>query len=78
MWQVLLSILGTLARTGSTFGHGAGPIHYSQFGCNGWQARLADCPSGVRTSYCSHSTDAGVRCHTQVGMCIGSYMCEPP
>ena len=68
--RLLPSYLATLARTGSPFGHGAGPIHYSQFACNGLEARLADCSSGVRTSYCTHSTDAGVRCHTQIGVCI--------
>ena len=46
------------------YGYGVGSILLNNLACQGNEARLIDCRSGTVTS-CSHSEDAGVRCHSQ-------------
>lgn len=55
-----------MATVGANFGQGTGSIALSDVRCSGTEARLKDCPSGIATS-CSHTEDAGVRCHAQTG-----------
>ena len=51
----------------STFGQGIGPIHLSNLGCSGTEARLVDCAT-VAGRTCSHSEDAGARCLVKTGI----------
>uniref|UniRef100_A0A1X7U110 Deleted in malignant brain tumors 1 protein n=1 Tax=Amphimedon queenslandica TaxID=400682 RepID=A0A1X7U110_AMPQE len=48
------------ARTSSSFGKGAGPVHFSSFYCSGNENNLLDCSH--YTSPCSYSYHAGVIC----------------
>ncbi len=51
----------------ASFGQGTIPIAISSVGCAGNEATLLDCP--YHASSCSHSQDAGVRCHVRTGKC---------
>ena len=62
--HTLVIIIGTIATTNAFFGQGTGPIALVNVLCAGTEARLADCSTGS-TTFCSHSEDAGVRCHVQ-------------
>ena len=53
-----------ISNAALVYGYGVGSILLNNLACQGNEARLIDCPSGTVTS-CSHSEDAGVRCHSQ-------------
>ncbi len=48
----------------TAFGQGSVPIAMANVACVGNEATLLDCPHSQRS--CSHSLDAGVRCHVQI------------
>ncbi|XP_071954285.1 scavenger receptor cysteine-rich domain superfamily protein-like [Antedon mediterranea] len=54
------------AVTGSKFGEGVGPIHFTSVQCTGTEPRLHLCGHSVLTSSCGHQNDAGVRCMPKV------------
>ena len=53
----------SVAFTNNNFGSGTGKIYLDDVQCSGNEARLIDCVYDSQTSDCSHSRDAGVRCH---------------
>uniref|UniRef100_A0A1X7U210 SRCR domain-containing protein n=1 Tax=Amphimedon queenslandica TaxID=400682 RepID=A0A1X7U210_AMPQE len=55
-----LGYTATGARTSSSFGKGAGPVHFSSFYCSGNENNLLDCSH--YTASCSYSYHAGVIC----------------
>ena len=57
-------LVGAIATLNALFGQGTGTIALNNVQCAGTEARLVDCSSGIVSS-CSHSEDAGVRCHVQ-------------
>ena len=46
-----------------SFGETQLPILLDDVSCTGSESRLLDCPYNSNTSDCSHSQDAGTRCH---------------
>ncbi|XP_071954286.1 scavenger receptor cysteine-rich domain-containing protein DMBT1-like [Antedon mediterranea] len=50
------------AVTGSEFGQGVGPIHFTSVQCTGNESRLDLCGHSVLTSSCGHNNDAGAYC----------------
>ena len=62
--MLFFSIVGSVAVTSSSvFGAGTIPIAISGVGCFGNEPTLLDC--SYSESSCSHSQDAGVRCHVR-------------
>ena len=65
---------GSLGQSLSSayFGEGSGPIWLNKIACTGSESTLASCGHlGVSlTRSCSHSKDAGVRCHGTQGKYI--------
>ena len=59
----LFFLVGSIALRSASFGQGTVPIAITNVGCTGHEARLLDCPHTENT--CSHSADAGVRCHVR-------------
>ena len=57
---------GAIARTGSFYGPGTGPIARGSVACRGYEARLPDCSASAPVR-CTHAHDAGVRCMLQTG-----------
>ena len=56
-------IIDSVAFTNNNFGSGVGKIFMDDVQCSGNEARLIDCTYDSITSDCTHSRDAGVRCH---------------
>ena len=52
-----------LAYTNAHFGQAQLPILLDDVACTGSESRLVDCPYDNNTGDCSHSQDAGTRCH---------------
>ena len=64
MYYVFLSIpTEVLAYTNAHFGQAQLPILLDDVSCTGSESRLVDCPYDSNTGDCSHSQDAGTRCH---------------
>lgn len=57
-----------MSAFGINTGYDVRPILLGNMRCLGHEERLGDCPaSNALASYCSHSTDAGVRCMPKTG-----------
>ena len=54
------------AATSSSFGKGAGPIHFSNFRCSGNEINITSCTH--YTSSCYYSYHAGVKCQGMIYM----------
>ena len=52
-----------LAYANAPFGQAQLPILLDDVSCTGSESRLVDCPYDSNTGDCSHSQDAGTRCH---------------
>ncbi len=48
------------------------PLAISNVGCYGNEMRILDCPHSELS--CSHSQDAGVRCHARTSKCMHEYL----
>ena len=55
--------IDSVAYTNNNFGSGIGKIFMDDVECSGNEAKLIDCTYDSITSDCTHSRDAGVRCH---------------
>ena len=60
-------LIGARSIHSALFGQGSMPITLNNVQCIGNESRLLDCRSGI-VRYCSHSEDAGVKCHIQTGI----------
>ena len=73
---LIYTIIITDADALFRFGGGSGPIHHSEFQCNGSESHLLNCSISVDSStervQCLHSEDAGVRCRS--GETISPYL----
>ena len=59
---------GAVSTLGINTGYDRRPILLDNVRCLGHEERLGDCPaSNVLATYCSHSTDARVRCMPKTG-----------
>ena len=48
---------------GAHFGEGSGPVLLDYVSCNGFEARLDECPhGGWYDTDCDHTRDAGLKC----------------
>ena len=54
---------GAVAFPQAHFGHGSGPVLFTNVYCSGNEASLLDCYRNARDVHrCTHAEDAGVRC----------------
>jgi hypothetical protein len=52
-----------IARGGSFYGRGSGPIFFDDVNCKGYERTLFHCKIDYNTSDCRHHEDAGVACN---------------
>lgn len=52
-----------MAYSNAQFGEAQLPILLDDVACTGSETRVVDCPYDTNTTDCSHSQDAGTRCH---------------
>ena len=67
LWLVYYKFMSipteVFAYTNAHFGQAQLPILLDDVSCTGSESRLVDCPYDSNTGDCSHSQDAGTRCH---------------
>jgi len=61
--QLGYSTYEVVAYSNAQFGEAQLPILLDDVACTGSETRVVDCPYDTNTTDCSHSQDAGTRCH---------------
>ena len=56
---------GLIAYNGGAYGQSTGSIYVDDTACTGTETSLLNCPHDSDTGDCTHSEDAGVRCHSR-------------